>query len=288
MSGFALSLVLSSALLHATWNLLAKRVPTGGPPFIWLISVVTTVLFLPLNIWYVLTYQPSFARVVVLFMVGTAVLHGAYFVMLQHGYSVGDLSVVYPLARGTGPMLSTLAAILFLGERPTPLALLGALLIISGVFLLSGGPHMFAQKENGQALLFGVLTGVLIAGYTLWDKVAVSTVLVAPLLLDYAGAVGRVLILAPFAARSPGHVREVWQNYRWEVVGVAVLSPVAYILVLTALTFAPVSYVAPTREVSTLIGVLLGVFLLQEGQLTRRLSAASLIVCGVVALAFPT
>lgn len=286
MSGFALSLVLSSALLHASWNFLSKRVPTGGPPFLWLISLVTVVLYLPLNVWYIATRQPEFTGMVLLFMVGTAVLHGAYFLMLQHGYSVGDLSVVYPLARGTGPMLSTLAAILFLGERPTPLALLGGILIIGGVFLLSGGIHMLEQKENSSALLFGVLTGVLIASYTLWDKIAVSAILVPPLLLDYSSAVGRLFLLAPFAAKAPADVKHVWKNYRWEVVGVAVLSPLAYILVLTALTFAPVSYIAPAREVSTLIGVLMGVFLLHEGQLRRRLSAASLIVFGVVALAF--
>ena len=110
---------------------------------------------------------------------------------LQRGYKVGDLSLVYPLARGAGPLFATVGAILLLGERPTPLALAGAVLIVGGVFAMS-----FTGIRNGVnvrgAVGYGLLTGIFIAGYTLWDKVAVSTLAIPPVLLDTATALVRV------------------------------------------------------------------------------------------------
>ena len=136
-----------------------------------------------------------------------------------------------------------------------------------------------------QAITFGLLTGLTIAGYTLWDKYAVSVLLIPPLLLDYGSNLGRMLLLVPFIRHRWSEVWAEWQTHRLEAMGVACLSPLAYILVLTALVFTPVSYVAPARELSTLIATLLGARLLNEGDLPRRLIAASLIVLGIVTLA---
>src|SRR5690349_16047947 len=99
-------------------------------------------------------------------MVVSGALHALYFLLLQRGYATGDLSLVYPLARGTGPLLSTTAAIVFLGERPSPLALAGAAVIILAVFSLMGRPG----HASGSGMGFALLTGAAIAAYTLWDK----------------------------------------------------------------------------------------------------------------------
>jgi drug/metabolite transporter (DMT)-like permease len=250
-----------------------------------LFSTLTTIIYLPLVLGFVFWQRPRLDAIDLLFIFGSFVLHLAYFLMLQQGYRVGDLSVVYPLARGTGPALSTVAAILLLGERPSAVALGGAFLVICGVVMLSGGVEMARKGMDSQAVTFGLVTGAFIASYTLWDKYAVSVVLVAPLLLDYGTAIGRTVFLAPFAGRRWDEVRHYWTHHRPEVIGVAILVPLSYILVLTAMTVAPVSYVAPAREVSTLIGVLMGVFWLNEGNVRQRLSAASVIVLGVMALA---
>jgi drug/metabolite transporter (DMT)-like permease len=283
----ALALVIAAAFLHASWNLLNKRVGASGPAFVWLFSTLNVAIYLPFVLGLVAWQRPALDGHSLLFMVGSALLQLVYFLMLQQGYRTGDLSVVYPLARGTGPALATLAAIVVLGERPTALALTGALLVTGGVFLLSGGREILRRGTVSQAVVFGLLTGTVIALYTLWDKVAVSVVMIPPLLLDYATAVGRSLLLAPAAYHRRQDVRFHWQQHRREAIGIAVLSPLAYILVLTALTFAPVSYVAPAREISVLIAVLMGVFLLKEGDLRRRLSAAAVIVMGVTLLALP-
>ena len=284
MSGLALGLVLISAVAHATWNLYAKRA-SGGPAFVWLFDAASTLLYAPLALIVVLRPHAPLTPLGYGFIAGSAILHLAYFLMLQQGYRIGDLSLVYPLARGTGPMLSTTAAIIFFGERPGPLALAGAVLIGVGTFVLAGGGGGLRQPHARRAVVFALLTGVIIASYTLWDKRAVSNLGIPPLLLNWSLGVGRVGLLAPYALRQRAKIAAIWRTYRREVLVVATLSPLSYILVLTALAFTSVSYVAPAREISILIGVLLGTQLLAEGHTRQRLIAAGAMVLGVIGLA---
>lgn len=283
MTLLSVVLILVSAFFHALWNLLAKRAH-GGAAFTWLFSALTIPLWAPIVLIYVLLWKPQLAWPGVLFIVGSAALHVSYFLTLQRGYRAGDLSVVYPLARGTGPLLTLIGAVLLLGERPTLPAVIGALLIIAGVFFIAGGEQMLRRRQIGAGVGYGLLTGLLIAGYTLWDKTAVSTLLVAPLLLEYGSSIGRTLILTPTAWRRRREVSYEWHTHRWEAIGIAILSSLAYILVLTALITAPVSYVAPLREVSILFGTLLGAWLLKEGHAQRRSLAAGMMVIGIVLL----
>jgi drug/metabolite transporter (DMT)-like permease len=286
VTSVALALVLSSAVVHATWNLLAKRVG-GGPATVWLFSALSATIYAPLGIAVILIERPTIGSIELLFIGGSGLLHLVYFVVLQQAYRVGDLSLIYPLARGTGPALSTTAAILFLGERPSPLAIAGALLVVGSVFVISGGGRVLTSSGNGtgKAVLFGVTTGVIIASYTLWDKYAVATLAIPPLVFDWGLGLTRAVILTPIGIRHRAAAAIVWREHRSAVLGIAILSPLAYILVLTALSTSPVSYVAPAREISILIAAILGARLLAEGDAHRRLTAASTMVLGVVALA---
>ncbi|MDX1523987.1 MAG: EamA family transporter, partial [Anaerolineae bacterium] len=243
MTGLALTLVLTSAFIHASWNFLAKRAG-GGAAFVWLFALLSVIIYLPLAIGILLVQRPQLGPTELFFILGSAVLHLGYFLMLQRGYSVGDLSLIYPLARGTGPTLSTLAAITFFGERPTVLAMAGTALVVTGVFILTGGPLILSRDKGRQSIIFGLLTGFIIAGYTLWDKYSVGVLLIPPLLHDYGANLGRTIMLAPYARRHWDEVVTEWRTHRLEAIGVASLSPLAYILVLTALAFTPVSYVA--------------------------------------------
>ncbi len=284
MTHAALGLVLAAAFVHATWNFLAKRAG-GGAAFVWLFGVLSTAMYAPLAAAVVIWQRPHIGPIQILFLAGTAVLHLAYFLALQAGYRAGDLSLVYPLARGTGPMLSTAAAILVLGERPTPVALAGTLLIGGGIFLLAAGPHAPGRHGAGQPVAFALVTGAFIAAYTLWDKHAVSALAIPPLLLDWCDNFGRAAFLTPVALRRREEVRALWRTRRSDVLWVAALTPLAYLLVLTAMVRTPVSYVAPAREISILIGTVMGTRLLAEGNATRRLVAAAAMVGGVSALA---
>jgi len=177
------------------------------------------------------------------------------------------------------------AAIILLDERPSALALCGILLIVTGVFFITREPGSMGGPGLGKGVADGLATGGFIAAYTLWDKQAVGVLMIPPLLQDWSSNVVRTAILSPLALRNWGKVREMWRAHKPEVLGVAVLTPLAYILVLTALVFTPVSYVAPAREISILIGVLMGASLLAEGNVRQRLLAAGAMVLGIVALA---
>jgi drug/metabolite transporter (DMT)-like permease len=130
-----------------------------------------------------------------------------------------------------------------------------------------------------------LLTGILIATYTLWDKNAVSTLAIPPLVYENFAAITRALLLAPIGLRNWAQVKSEWRVHRAEVIGVAFLSPLSYLLVLTAMVTTPVSYIAPARELSILIGAFIGVRVLSEGDVRRRLTAAGAIAAGVIALA---
>ncbi len=219
------------------------------------------------------------------FMFGSGALHTGYFLFLRRGYAVGDLSVVYPLARGTGPLLATVVAVTLLGERPSGIAVLGVSLVVVGVLLLTTERGITRKFELGKGAFYGLITGCFIAAYTIVDKQAVSTLLIPPILHYWVSNAVLVILLSPASLRQRRKVVELWRSHRFEVLSIAVLSPTSYILVLTALVFTPVSYVAPAREFSILIGAAMGAHLLAEGSTTKRLVAAGTMVVGIVALA---
>jgi drug/metabolite transporter (DMT)-like permease len=282
----ALGLIFTAAFLHATWNLLVKRVG-GGAPFVWLFGALSAAIYAPLALTVIVVRRPDLGPLEVGVVCGSAVIHIGYYLALQRGYRAGELSLVYPLARGTGPLLATLGAIVLLGERPTSLALVGAAVVVASVFALAGGPRLSAGAPNrGHAVGYGLLTGAIIATYTLWDKQAVAALLIPPVVLDWGSNLTRTLLMSPMAYRRRTEIAVTWRSYRREALAVAMLNPLGYILVLTAMTFTPVSYVAPAREISILVGTALGARLLAEGEARRRLLAASAMVVGVIALAF--
>jgi drug/metabolite transporter (DMT)-like permease len=133
--------------------------------------------------------------------------------------------------------------------------------------------------------MFALLTGLFIASYSLWDKYAVSTLEINPLVLVWVSAIGRGTLLAPRMRARRNVVRELWSNHRLQIIAVAVLDPLAYLLILAALRFTPVSYVAPAREISILFGIFIGSRLLGEKSAGRRLTFGGAMVFGVMALA---
>ena len=279
MSLEVLALVLAAAVAHASWNLFAKPAQ-GGAGFVWLCAVAGTVLCVPVLVVALALDPGPLGWPALALMAGSGALHALYFVLLQRGYATGDLSLMYPLSRGTGPLLSSLAAIALLGERPTGLALAGGLVVVAAVLSLARPGDRSA--ETG---FFALLTGTAIAGYTLWDKQAVGAVGLSPIVFHWGTNLVNALVLTPVALRRRADVRRAWTASRRRAAAVGVLSPLAYILILYALARAPISYVAPARESSIVIGTLFGALLLHEPDIRRRLAAAGVIVAGVVALA---
>ena len=293
MSVAALVLIFVAALAHASWNLLSKQASAaGGTAFIWLVAVVATVAYAPVAAAGAILARPHLTVMSWVFMAGTGLLQAGYFLFLNHGYRIGDLSLVYPIGRGTGALLAALAGIVLLGERPGLVSIAGILAIVAGIVLIglpgragAASPASPAGSPRLRAIAFALVTGGFIAAYTLWDKYAVTTLRTPAILQGYAAFPVMVAVLAVHARRSPRRLSQVWQPFRRQVIGTAVLTPLAYMLVLVALSFTAVSTVAPAREVSVLFGVLLGRRLLGEGGLPRKLAAAAAIVAGIVAVA---
>ncbi len=285
MTAAALALVLGSALIHATWNLLAKRA-RGGVAFLWLLTAGTAVIYAPVAGLYAYLARPALTAAHAGAALVSSAIHVGYFLCLQRGYRVGDLSLVYPLARGSGPAIATVLAVAVLGERPSAAALAGAALVVLSVAVLTGW-RPGGSGGGRAAVLYGLGTGVFIGAYTVWDGWAVRSLGAPPVLYVYLGEVGRLVLLAPFvlARLGAGEPARTWRQSRLEAVGVAALSPLAYLLVLTAMSFTPVSLIAPAREVSILVGAALGALLLREGFAGRRLAGAAGMVAGVVLLA---
>ncbi len=286
MTSLALILVLTAAVLHATWNLCAKRAG-GGLPFVYLVGLIICALYVPVIAGYWWWRQPSLEWTAVAWIFGSGVLKTAYSLFLQRSYRVGDFSLIYPLARGTGPLLSTVGAIALLGERPTPLAIVGGFIIIGSIFVMTGGAKLLHQgaPQLRRAAGYGMTSGLFIAAYTLWDRHGVAGLALAPLLYDAGTAFTQLILLTPFGVKRWPEVVRCWQTQRRYAFGVALLSPLAYILVLTALSFTPVSYIAPAREVSIVIGAFIGAKILKESDGRRRIWAAMAMALGVIALA---
>jgi drug/metabolite transporter (DMT)-like permease len=285
MNGLAFGLVLVSAFMHASWNLLAKRAG-GGMAMVWLFSTVAALIYLPVAGAIFIIQQPTMGAPQMVYIAGSVALHIAYYFLLQRGYDSGDLSLVYPLARGTGPMLSILGAVILLGERPSPFVIVGALCVTAGVLILTGNPLALRGHVAATAITYGLLCGLSIAAYTLWDKEAVSTYAIPAVIFTWAGSAAQAILLAPVAYRYRDRVAIAWKNHRREVFGIGILDSLSYILFLIALSLGTVSNLAPVRQTSILIGAFLGARLLSEEASRRRIIAAGVMLVGLVALAF--
>jgi drug/metabolite transporter (DMT)-like permease len=287
----ALALVLLAGLIHASSNIAAKKAG-GDARFAAFTGLVLLVAWAPLGIWFGIAELPRWGWAEWLLLCASAVLHTIYYIVLLRGYRKADLTVVYPLARGSGPLLSSLAAIVLLGEQISALGLAGIAGVVGGVFLVAGGPGLWrashdpAQRQRvRKGMVYGLLSGAFIASYTVVDGYAVKILLMSPILVDYMGCLLRMLVLAPALLRDPAAARVLWKRQWKYAVFVGVVSPVSYVLVLYAMQTAPLSHVAPAREVSMLFAALIGGHLLGEGDRASRLIGAACIAAGVMALA---
>ena len=293
MSLYVLVLVLTAAILHASWNLLAKKTK-GKTPFIWLQYIASNILYLPFLL-YGIKQGNVYSQPLLWFSLGSAVLHLSYFIVLQKGYRSADLSVVYPLARGSAPLVSFTAAILFLHEKLKFSSVAGLLLIIAGVLTITG---LSFKKENNSKIMtgitYGVLTGLFIALYSFNDAVAVKKYAISPLLLTLTTNFFSAVLLLPFITRQKDDLKREIKMHKWIIIAIAFLSPAAYILVLEALKYAPLSVVAPARETSILLGVFMGARVFNEADGRRRPHCKCIntrgyrcIEFGLVAMAIP-
>lgn len=284
MSLYVLFLVLAAAVLHASWNLLAKKTK-GKTPFIWLQYIASNILYLPFLFFQTNHGHAIYSQSLLWFSLSSSVLHLGYFIVLQKGYRSADLSVVYPLARGSAPLVSFIAAIVFLHEQLKLSSVMGLVLIIAGVLIITG---LSFKKENNTQIItgvtYGLLTGLFIALYTFNDAVAIKKYGASPLTLTLATNFFSAVLLLPFVLPQKNELKREIKVHKWIIIAIALLSTAAYILVLEALKYAPLTIVAPARETSILLGVFMGARVFNEKDGKRRLIASVLILGGIIAL----
>ena len=279
-----------AGLIHACWNIAAKKAG-GDARFSFFSSVWMALIWAPMGLWAGWSVVPRWGLLDWAFILASAVLHVVYFIVLLRGYRKADLTVVYPLARGSGPLLSSMVAIVLLGEQISALGVAGIAGVLAGVFLIAGGPGLWRaahdphqQQRVCKGMVYGRVTGAFIASYTVLDGYAVKVLLMSPILLDYMGNFVRMGLLLPVVLRDRPAARALWLQQRRYAFIVGAISPVSYVLVLYAMQTAPLSHVAPAREVSMLFAALIGGHLLGEGDRAVRLAGAACIVAGVVCL----
>jgi drug/metabolite transporter (DMT)-like permease len=279
MNTFALGLVVFSTFCHAYWNFALKR-SNGGIRFMWLFTTMTVILYLP----YMLTMNWSLPTVKALLVcAGSFCFHFLYFLALDKAYQFGDLSIIYPVARGLAPAVTVLIAIVVLHEQLTVLQFVGVAVIVAGTFALSGLSFRGGDKM-AVSVSYAILCGLMVSSYTLIDKVAVASAGVSPFVLDFINNLGRSLLLMPAAFRDPAKLKETARRNWRDAVIVAVLSPFSYLLILFAMQYAPVSLIAPIRQLSIVISGVIGIRFLQERKTKIKLIGIGATFCGVVLL----
>lgn len=295
MPPLAVALVLIAAVLHAGWNVLLK---TSGDPLRTAVRLqaIGTAVLVPFGFWAwvahgALAIDPGGIGLALL----SGVLEAGYFVFLSSAYGRGDLSLVYPLARGSAPLMAIAVGLGILGERLSGPALVGVGCIVIGIMLVARPWRALraAGRHHRGAIGFALLTGTMIAAYSTVDRLGVRVLdpwlygsllaVFATIILTTVAVVGRRtgVIATPPAPPIPTPL--------WRDAVTGVLSLGAYLLVLFAYSLAPLAAVAPLRESGIVIAAAWGALRLGEAagrrQAGARIAAAGLVVVGAVLLA---
>jgi drug/metabolite transporter (DMT)-like permease len=284
VSGPALALVVCAAVLHATWNALAKRAENQFA-FLWSSVSLATLLLLPIGLLR-LPDEPAPASGLP-FVAASVGIHALYFWALGRSYRYGDFSRVYPMARGLGVALVPLIALPVFGERLSWLGSLGIGLVVLGIVWLSRHPaaaRASAGTGIGAGTVWAVVTGVTIASYSLVDKAGVARLHPMP----YIALMGLGLsaVLSPVVLADRQALAHEWRQ-RWRTILVAsAMNLTSYLLVLFAFRLSKVGYVVASRELSILFSAFIGSLWLGEGRLAPRLAGASVVLAGVICVAF--
>lgn len=288
MDPLALGFIAIAAVLHAGWNILLK---TAGDPLrtatVGMAAVSVVLVPVALGFWLALD-RPAVPAVVWGIGLVSGILEATYFVTLTAGYQRGEMSVVYPLARGTALVLAVVIGVAILGERLAPLAMAGVGLLVAGLLVVQRPWRLAGQGRRDRAAAgFAVLTGIVIATYTALDRTAVTQTppwLYAAILWPITA----VVLIGVDRIRARTTTRPIPPPDRRTAVIGGFATFGAYGFVLAALSRAPLAIVAPLRESAVVIISAWGVLRLREAGAARegaiRIAGSALVLLGAVAL----
>jgi drug/metabolite transporter (DMT)-like permease len=276
----AIILVIFSGLIHSIWNLLTKK-SINKNVFLWFCQWAAIIIFLPLFLIEIRTID-SVPLAGWLLVAVSMFLHGLYILLLAKTYTIGDLSQVYPIMRGISPLLVPVIGVFVLNENLKFQGWIGVVCIVAGILLVGDFKSKGRWNLYNRSILLAFMVGVMITSYTVVDKVTLHYI--PAITLNEASNIGNLLALTYLTVKSKA-IRHEWRiNWKTIIIG-GFLAPGGYILFLKGLEIMPVSQLAPMREIGTVFGTLMGIFILQESQARNRIIASIIITVGVILLA---
>jgi len=269
-------IVLAAAAMHAGWNAIAK---TGADPFL---SICLIGIFGGLATMTLLPFLPVPSRELWLWIIGSAIIHTGYKLFLIQAYKAGDLSQIYPLARGTAPLIVTIISIFYLGEALNNAQIAGVLVLVFGIWLMAIRGGATLGRLDKRAVFFAITTSMFIATYTIIDGLAGR---IAPTVLSFLAYMtsldGIFMAIAFLSIRGVSNLRQIIPFWRQGLIG-GIMSNTAFALSIWAMKTAPIALVAALRETSIIFAVLIARVVLKETMTGWRIASALLIATGII------
>lgn len=278
----ALALLLVAAILHTSWNLLVKRAKEKQV-FTWWALLVGTVCFLPL-----LLANSPLPLFIWPYVVCSAIVEATYYIALTHAYESGDFSLVYPMARGSAPAFLTVWAVLFIGDRPRPLGVVGIALLVLGLIVVGGKVWWSLRKTTTMsmsALVMALGVALCISIYSAIDGAAVHRVNPVPYTVLVIGLSAVFLTPVVLLRYRQSAALAEWRTNWARILLVGILMLLSYMLVLQVYSITHVSYAGAVREISVVFAALVGWLLLGESFGRIRVIGSILIFAGILVIA---
>ena len=275
MAPFVFGIVLVAAAFHASWNALIK---IRLDPFLAIVLIAALAGIVSLPLLFFVPVPPLAAWP---WLIASVITHVGYYIGLAGAYRSGDMGQVYPIARGTAPLMTAAGGALLVGENFSLIGWAGIVGLTSGVFLLSMRASGDLAHLNRRAVGFALFTAVTICCYSLVDGIGARTAGNAHGYALWLFVIDGAFITAIAVAwRGTESIPQMAPYWKSGLIG-GVLSLVAYWIVIWAMTVAPIALVAALRETSVLFGAAIAVIFLKEPLRPLRIAAAMLIVAGI-------
>ena len=272
MSTIVVALALFAAILHASWNAFLR----SGADRFWMMTIMMlamTIVAIPIAVVLPLPIAEAWP-----YLVGSALFQVAYGLLLVAAYRQGELGQVYPIIRGSAPLLVTLGGLVFAGDVLLPLTMLGISLVVLGIMLLSFG----RGRASSGSMLYALATGISIAGYSTVDAMGIRISGNLSSYITWVFLLPGILMTAAFVIlRGPLHV-DLRSRETLKAAGGGLVSLVAYGVVLVAYSMAPAGPVSALRETSVVFAALIGWLFLGEALSAKRIAACLVVTAGAI------
>lgn len=279
MSLVSFLLILLSAFMHAGWNFLTKKniankiaMLASGWFAAGLLSLPVALLHTDLTLISP-TWVPFFAY--------TAIIHALYLYLLGWSYSIGEMSLIYPVARGVGILLTVAIVLLLEIDSISTMGFVGISLLVLGIVLMSFKKHKDIEKRA--AVFVAILVGICVSLYSIVDKMSVLHI--PPFFyISVMFFTSPLLLLPVMLTKLKAQTYVIWKNHKLYSLAIGIVSLITYLMILFALRDSPTPYVVALREISIVFGGLLGIFILNEERNRRKVIGLAMIILGAIVI----